>query len=98
MTTDGNCKSCGGPLVRYKWNLVTDVVLCDNYKCQLFRTPTSGIAPISNKVTKSKQELKALKWLGGPYDQKKGNFSDLQVRLQRLQRAVRSEDEETEVP
>lgn len=95
---DGNCKSCGSPLLRLKWNSVTDIIMCNNYTCRFFHTPVSNIAPRVSGVAKSEQESKIPEWLGGPNDSKGNNFSDIQVRLQRLWNNVHAEDEETEIP
>ncbi len=39
MADDGSCTLCGVPLTRRKWNTVTDILYCDNIKCELYHNP-----------------------------------------------------------
>ena len=34
-----NCKHCKQELVSIPWNMNGNIMVCDNWKCQLYRTP-----------------------------------------------------------
>lgn len=38
-----NCRKCGEPMIRVKWNSSVDIVTCNNSPCELFRQPSSTI-------------------------------------------------------
>lgn len=103
IANDGNCKGCGNPLVREKWNTSTDIIICDNYECRFFRIPISNMTLRGSSAANSQQELDKPEWLGGPYGQTKNSSSHLSdssiisIRVQRLRRLIHTEDEETEI-
>ena len=75
--SEGICSECKTPLLRLRWNEVTDVITCDNYDCGQFRTP---IVPdeTRRRVARTKREKTIIPiWTGGPCDSKADNFSDL---------------------
>ena len=97
MADVGACDSCGRPLSREKWNSTTDVIVCDNTSCKLFRTPlkSEGLGTKEHKTAK-KAKTKVPGWLKGDDNGTKG--TGYAYRLQRLQRYLYTGDEETEIP
>jgi len=56
------CRECGGKLIRIKWNVVSDVLCCDNYNCpKLHRPPghyTRSEATALERRVRKEEELK----------------------------------------
>ena len=85
------CKGCGVELVRTKWNSSSDMLACRNINCQEYGRPVSSVVEVTEK---KEQQPKIPSWLGGSYG-KETKFSE---KLRRLQKGIRSKDEEPEVP
>ncbi len=95
MADDGVCKSCSVLLKREKWNSDTDMVVCDNFKCNYYRNPVRSGERVKKAIKhRSKPELPD--WMGGPYGGTEN--TDYAHRLQRLRSSLHTKDEETEIP
>ncbi len=53
MPTNCSNPDCGKPMIVMHWNSTTDVLVCDNSGCRLFRQPT----PIPKGSTTLAEEL-----------------------------------------
>ena len=91
MTEHSNCVRCGTPLNCEQWNTAVDILMCNNYACQLFRTPvgtvSAGIAPAKRR---SKLYPEVPEWMGGKLDGPEG--PSYARRLQRLQDKIFPEE------
>ena len=95
MVNYGVCSECGVLLKREDWNEATDIIVCDNFKCPVFRRPIRQKRNSIARAEKREPVEELPEWLGGPIDGKDDSFT---TRLQRLRRTLRTEDEETEIP
>lgn len=90
MPDEGDCSRCGQTLLRLGWNSVTDMIVCDNYECELFRTPIGSPKPLE----KTKSQLEIPDWLRGTNGSESNKISS---RLQKLQQVFYSKKEDTEI-
>ena len=85
---EGNCGKCGKPLLRLKWNSTTDVIVCDDYRCDAFRRPLAPKESLIQVGKNKREKYEVPDWLGGPYDPKISHFAR---RLQGLQERISSQ-------
>lgn len=88
MADEEVCKECRNQLVRVIWNEDTDMLVCDYYKCSLFRNP---IVPGNIKPKPSKRRKTNVPDTIGRLHHGTENTSFTR-RLQRLRGQIYSED------